>query len=450
MQHHIIEKMHVETRADNYTDAAKLQHQLGYWIHTNSFRRQLETLLDELVPNGESMKIDRVELQIDVENEQMFSSQFLKELRKAIQKKIKTGPRNSVQLVSREAFEERITAFFLKYGAVPSNTDRVMMDRIHEAIRQLPHGGDEKLAALVFKTAQAHLLVWERLYYMIGLSGIREFLLRRQKISVDFVEWMSGLEKPAAPQNKQGSAWKDSGKVAPGFKLWEKVLRLLTEGISQEDIKRILSGWATVEKNLPADFSGNKTSDRADDSGNGNGSSMDAVREFLTRKEMQQDFLSVSYAGMILIWVEFGLLVRKLGWVVDKAFRDAFAQQQAILLLHYLVTGSREARENELLLHKLFCAWPLYAPVDPGAFPDEAIQKVADELLEKFVSDWKKDKRFSTDWLRRHFFQRDGQLQERPDGNWELLVFRRTEDILVDIPTVVRYSWMKKILFIQW
>jgi len=148
--------------------------------------------------------------------------------------------------------------------------------------------------------------------------------------------------------------------------------------------------------------------------------------------------------------MSYGMLLKELGWVKEKRFIDDAACQRAIWLLQYIASGRNEVAEEELLLNKLLCGWPLTDPVDPACFPGQESLQAADIMLEKWIKDWKKDRTFSLSWFRGTFLQREGVLIRRHDENWQLNVEKKTEDIIIDKPSVVRYSWMPELLFVQW
>ena len=104
----------------------------------------------------------------------------------------------------------------------------------------------------------------------------------------------------------------------------------------------------------------------------------------------------VNNAGVVLLWRVFQQLLRSLGYIADKQFISAEAQQQAIWLLQCMVAGTLEDSEEELLLNKILCAWPEDEPVNPEFFPDAAACVAAEDTLQRYIKDWKKDRVFST------------------------------------------------------
>ena len=45
-------------------------------------------------------------------------------------------------------------------------------------------------------------------------------------------------------------------------------------------------------------------------------------------------------------------------FIIDKKFKDDESVQKSILMMQYLVTGSTEFKEHELVLNKILCGVP--------------------------------------------------------------------------------------------
>lgn len=163
--------------------------------------------------------------------------------------------------------------------------------------------------------------------------------------------------------------------------------------------------------------------------------------------------LQVYNAGMVLLWPYIGRLFNILGYTVDKQFVDIDAQYKAIHILQYLVTGKTEAPENELLLNKIFCNFPITEPVPFGIefTPDEL--KIAEGLLVGVIKNWSRMKSMTPNSLRGSFLIREGTIKQE-DDKWLLTVKKQTFDILLKtIPwgfTLVRFPWAEKFISVEW
>jgi hypothetical protein len=460
MQNHVIQRLSIDAKAGDSKAAFQSQNQLSYWIHTNNFRRQLEILFDEIVTEDQYLKIDRIDMEFDIYDEHMFPIHFLKELRNAISNKLKDVTLNKIEGVSlfnESKLEENAMIEFLVKGYFQYGIDEKIRGSVHESIKELQFSFNEKLTDTIFKTGSSNPLVWKRILFIVGLNGIAKLLLQQYRISIDFAEWINEFGKELISKNVKSAEGISIAHNELMMLLWQQVLKLLGEERSMEDIRERLLNMA--EANF---FYERKDVDllMAKENTENN------KKELLVREDGNADdidgepgkkALHIHNAGSVLIWVEVGLLIRKLDLVEGKKFKDAVAQQQAILLFYYIINGHVDSKEDELLLYKLLCGWPISAPVDPAASPGKEVQQLADEMLQDFVFKWRNDKNFSSGWLRKNFFRHEGTLLLRDDGNWKLEVEKRTEDILLDAPgskvskpTIIKYTWMEKLLFVQW
>ncbi len=165
------------------------------------------------------------------------------------------------------------------------------------------------------------------------------------------------------------------------------------------------------------------------------------------------DRLSVSQAGLVLLWPFLPAYFDALGLRRDGAFADG-GQARAVRLLHHAATDALEAEEHELVLPKLLCGWPLARPLSPGGLDTitRAERHETDTLLESVIETWGALGSTSPDGLRGSFLVRPGlvELGETP----LLRVERRSWDMLLErLPyglTMVRLSWMDTILRIEW
>lgn len=129
------------------------------------------------------------------------------------------------------------------------------------------------------------------------------------------------------------------------------------------------------------------------------------------------------------------------------------ARQRAAHLLQYLVDETMVHPEQEMVLNKILCGME---PEDPltleiAVTPREA--EVSQELMRVVTTRWEKMKNTSLQGFRASFLQREGALFPM-DTAWKLRVDQRGYDILLQtLPWtfgMVRASWMKKIIYVEW
>jgi hypothetical protein len=171
------------------------------------------------------------------------------------------------------------------------------------------------------------------------------------------------------------------------------------------------------------------------------------------RVQAENATLYVSNAGLVLLHPFLSTLFTRLQLVEKSNFINEAAQHRAIHLLQFLVSGQQQHPEHQLALNKLLCGFPLEEPVTAAIELTPAEKSTAGELLQVVLQRWEKLKNTSVEGLRVSFLQRTGALIPSPD-HWTLRVEQRGIDVLLPfLPWsfgVIKTSWMKKTLFVEW
>jgi hypothetical protein len=129
------------------------------------------------------------------------------------------------------------------------------------------------------------------------------------------------------------------------------------------------------------------------------------------------------------------------------------AQYKAIHLLQYLATGKTQAPENELLLNKVFCKFPVTDPVPFGIEFSSDELKMAEGLLKGAINNWPKMKSMSPNSFRGSFLIREGTIEEVED-RWIIQVSKKPFDVLLkSLPwgfTFINLPWLQKFISVEW
>jgi len=428
-EQHIINRISMEVRSGRRQDAMQLQEHLGFLLHSRNFTSQLESLLDRLAPPGTFVEIPSLRIEMDTYPGQPFIPLLLEQLESALREKlVNTSAVSGGQVILRgQALMEAVRDFFLINGARLYTNTPVTVADIRIQLLSLPSSPDPELEKALFLNGKKAPIMWKRLFFLLGPRLMEQLILRLFGLSMEtFTEMMP------APGAVEGA----EPVPPPNGETWQLLITLLQAGTSSSEIA------VAVRSQLRPP---NRPSPEA------------AVIRPLQRQASPssrvyepETGLPVIHAGVVLVWMSYGGLLKELGWVKEKRFIDDAACQQAIWLLQYIASGRNEAVEEELLLNKLLCGWPLADAVDPACFPGQEVLAAADAMLERWIKEWKNDRTFSLAWFRGTFLQREGTLIRRHDENWQLNIEKKTEDIIIDKPSVVRYSWMPELLFVQW
>lgn len=457
-QQHMIGRMSIDIMAPHPGQAAKLQQQLSYRLHTRGFLQQLETMLNTLVKEDEYVEIPLLSVSLQCADDATFNTQLLEKLTAAIKERITKQP--SQNILQQGTYATAIRTFFLKYGIRAFYNGQNVLDTLQQEIKSLPVKEQPELETLLKQVGKTHPQVWLRLYYILGAEGTLQFFLRtfactapvlQLLISEQLSPEVAGISTATSGTAitttvaREGQAAQISipDAILQNARLWQQ---LFTRVLNEADLVSHRSAQLAMTSNT-TNVTGN-TRETAQTTADNVVKPM-VVSELPLKSQLLQG-LQIDNAGLVLLWMDCGRLFRQLGYIAEKQFADEAAQQTAILLLHYIVWGDEPAGEEAWLLNKILCGWQPGLPVDPRFTPDAAAKAAADAMLRTYLENWRKDRQFSIDWLRRSFLQREGQLFARTDDNWLLEVSNRTEDILINKVSMVRYAWMPHILFVRW
>ncbi len=169
--------------------------------------------------------------------------------------------------------------------------------------------------------------------------------------------------------------------------------------------------------------------------------------------ELNEDEIYVVNAGVVLLHPFLPRLFNNLQLIKDEFFADAFSQQKALYLLHYLATGNAQPQEHELVIPKLLCTFPLEDPVDYFIELNDKELTEGESLLESAIGQWTILKGTSPEGLREGFLQRKGKLFTN-NGNLVLQMEQSAIDMLLDhLPwnlNIIKLPWMKELLKVEW
>ncbi|MEM9212730.1 MAG: contractile injection system tape measure protein, partial [Cyanobacteria bacterium P01_F01_bin.150] len=174
----------------------------------------------------------------------------------------------------------------------------------------------------------------------------------------------------------------------------------------------------------------------------------------LLSAEEESSGIYINQAGLVLLHPFLTTYFRAVGLIEKDVFCDETAQQTAIYLLHYLVTGQTGVPEYELVLPKLLCGWPLNEAMIPDIALSDAALEEGENLLQTVIDYWQALKSASPDGLREGFLQRQGKLTHTGEQNWTLRVEQMAIDVLLTrLPwgvSMVKLPWMDGLLTVEW
>jgi hypothetical protein len=182
--------------------------------------------------------------------------------------------------------------------------------------------------------------------------------------------------------------------------------------------------------------------------------------ETINSHNKAQAYQFIPNAGLVLLHPyisgdntqEFALF-EELKLTEDHQFKDTNAQYRALHVLQYLVWGKENQLEHTMLLSKILCGFPVEEPVQRFVALKQEEKKACHKVAELLSEDWRGISEMSLEALQETFLQRMGKLSPHSMG-YQLKIERRTHDIILSrLPhglSVVKFSWMKKFLWIEW
>lgn len=166
-----------------------------------------------------------------------------------------------------------------------------------------------------------------------------------------------------------------------------------------------------------------------------------------------QEGISIQNSGLVLLNPFLPKLFENLGLTSGNGFVNSDKKIDAVFYLQYLVDGSLDNEDSDLVLNKILCGIPVSETITSGIDLSNEEKIIIEELLQTIITQWTPLIGSSIDGLQGSFLQREGVLTETEDG-WQLTVEKKAFDILLDqLPwsfTSIKYQWMGKRLTVEW
>ncbi|MBY8961761.1 hypothetical protein KJK34_03240 [Flavobacterium sp. D11R37] len=173
-------------------------------------------------------------------------------------------------------------------------------------------------------------------------------------------------------------------------------------------------------------------------------------------KQKDEIMLGTTYitnGGLILLFPFLSYLFQNTGLTEDNKWISMLQQQKAVLLTQYCVTGNTDFRENELLLNKLLCGYPVFDVVDTTIELSDSDKEQCREMLQSVIQYWEALKNSSPEALQETFLQREAKLSFDNEVI-EMWVENKAFDILLQrLPwsiAMVKTVWMEKMIQCNW
>lgn len=176
--------------------------------------------------------------------------------------------------------------------------------------------------------------------------------------------------------------------------------------------------------------------------------------EFETPHSKTENIIYVENAGLILFHPFLKSLFEQLDLTENDIWTTKISQHKAILLTQFLINGETRIGENELVLNKILCGFPIKNVVNTQLkITPKEIEK-CESLLNAVIEHWKILSDTSIAGLRETFLQRKGKILLTENEKLELWVKQEGVDILLtQLPwgiEMIKTPWMENFLQSYW
>lgn len=421
---HLIRKQEIALRIGPAVDAFRVQQE----VRTSYYQKLLpvlERIFDEMDLNGQVMQINRLELdlgalgwkeggfELDAEHIYRICKQQMEDqLRNA------TYGSGKLELVTGTTEEHACLQwmFYMEYGVLPWALKGVSKEWLVKVIHQL---------------AIDHVLI-SRLKILILASGSvldRIVMDHEDKFLVQLAEVLSARPQPALIEDLLPGNNSATGKIQVQLKrrmAWSGLLRKLAGGQAEGETEMVQH--TDVVK----------------------------AQEEASKQEtgMAIEELYCAHGGLILLHPFIRQLFQRLGWLVEGQFRDEACRRKAVVMLHFIATGTQEWKAYALAVPKIICGMPLADALtgdEELLTPEEEAEAI--DMLQAAIAQWEIMGNASVQALREGFLEREARITVQE----EHISFRMETkgiDVLLDrLPwnlSLVRFPWLTRIIYVEW
>lgn len=188
-------------------------------------------------------------------------------------------------------------------------------------------------------------------------------------------------------------------------------------------------------------------------------SETEKVRPAISPQEREDEIhdkaeMLASNCGLFITWPYLKGLFSALGLLNEEGgFVTPDEQIKAIHLLYYLARSESALEEQELLIPKIICAWPIEEPLPTNVELLENETAECMNMLQALIDNWTILKSTSVQSLQTTFLQRSGLVSYK-NRNLEIRIERIGLDVIMDkLPyglSIIRFPWLDKTIYCSW
>lgn len=375
----------------------------------------LEKALGEAFPDDTYQRVERLELEIEVDSLEEISSVFQKELPRQLQQVLArqsmsaAGGGKESALVAGEGPGQWLYTF-LRFGSLPSSAPRQL------SLTQL---------AALSQAWLADQARWRQRFYELLLAQPQALLRLLRHFGASWLWHCLQHERP-------------TGKPAQAFEHWRRVRQYAK--VEQAGQTAVLQFWqAELGEVIPSQ---KQIRPRA-------ATEKTATASLVAEQEEEQSGTTALHyledAGLVLVHPFIPGLLEALHLATKEKVNNP---AQAASVLYSLAWGQSPEAEWQLVLPKLFLGIPLEQLVEVCEVSPAELA-AGEEMLTAAIAHWSVLGNTSVAGFRDSFLQRPGRL-ERTEEGWSLQLEQRPYDILLEqLPwqlSFIKLPWMEQLI----
>ena len=473
MNKNIIQKAILDLQYNGTVDGIALQRSIGDWAN-EELLSILDTQLQKADKNDRLIKIDRLDIDIDLSGKEGMTEQLSKKLNeqliyalnKVIEGKALSEPVEAMSLSG--SFAEEVL-FFIEHGDLPwwsrVNKQQDFFKELQIFTETKP--GSKFLNSLISLIAnenvqrrlawQMHDIIFYRIIYWLApslrsslpalikeMDQVKTFVAQQEMRSIETIFKNSLLSNISsnAEDITVGSILRSfiEGLENAGFGSVIKV------GIDKA-VTPLLKKYTTKAKPGPPTKGSLKkkqmpgTSDPSKQTEGGKGEIIPVAAS---------GGIYINNAGLVIIAGFLPHFFKRLGIMSDNVITD---KNKAAFLVQFLASGNEAIAEFELGLSKILCDIGMEEAVDTSIVLSGKEKNEANDLLLSAIEYWNILRDTSVEGLRGSFLMRSGKIWFENE-EWHLLVEQKPYDMLLQhLPwsiNIIRLPWMRYPLRTEW
>jgi hypothetical protein len=418
---HIIRTQSVEIHFENLDDAIGLQDRVAD-VFYEKLQPAIEKLFDEIAGENVLVRLDRLEIDCGVISGKNWEDVWVENLIQKLKSELLAAHRKSE--VSNSELAAQSFLFFLEHGHFQWNN---RLDSISQLEKLIVINEDfivqlKKLIQLSPKTA-------ERLVYQFS----EEF---RNKIIRAFAAHSPEVREILSKLQKHKIFAQIDRTIMDAL-----ILMSLTTENRKKDLVQLFADIGSAKDN-DVNFLIQKLLETKIESG-----------KEIVSQEKSSEAIYISNSGLILLHPFFTELFEDFQLLKDNQWIDVRSQQQAAMIMQYLVTGTDAIDEFDLALNKILCGLEISDIIGSVEELSNEVKSECDNLLLQVIKHWSVLRNTGIDAFRETFLMRNGKLS-KVDNGWLLQVEQKGTDILLShLPWgigVIKTSWMEGLLYVEW